>query len=208
MKKNLFLDCDGVLYPQSKVLLKAVFGALKEISIKDILTITSKTSSFFKKDGFWNFFQYVLNGLGEEKIRRIFDATSNRIDYNLIKPEEEIFRAIRKAQTNGWTVSIVTNGCKKHVDETLKSLWGINLEQAKEINISCFDIIDLRDNGRFYPKSKGGLQLLCKRTGAQPQNCLLIDDSKNACREAEKMGIPACNVTSSEVAKKIVEHCC
>ena len=193
-KKTLIIDCDGVLYPASMLTLREFVDAMKDTYRND-LKVDGATQEKVSKEtlaknrlGMFNYINAMCNETGHN-----FDdfchKMQDKIDYSKISPDVSLYNMlVNEAKKNH--VVILTNNHMSHLDKVLQQRFGKTVFEMQEAGIECFDIKSTMRNGVFYPKQDPkALSIFTDRLGVNPQDCVLIDDTKRNLDAAKQIGM-------------------
>lgn len=189
-KPVLFIDFDQTM-TNGDDLIKPLVHSIYEIAYerganKRLLDFIGQKARSEGKYGIYNFIlAFCQNNM--TKFNEFCDELFKRIDYSSIHRDDKLFEVMKKCSKK-YDLYILTNNHRKHVDIGLRQLFGVGIDEIDFIK--SFDILETYHDERFWGKQmEGSLEQACKRVGATPDECTMIDDMRENLNMAKKIGM-------------------
>ena len=190
MKKNLLIDCDGVLYPTSQLstaeIAKAMNDTVRDYGIdKDAYERASQRAKDANALGIFNFIK-ILGAENRFEFKDFCRDMVEKIDYSRITRDDHLLSLLRRTSEK-YNPMILTNNCPEHVEKVLARRFG---RTRQTFGIPCYDITYMEYNGRFYSKRMEiGLKMFCNKIGINPRDTTIVEDTPGNIEIAEAVGM-------------------
>lgn len=209
-KPILFIDFDQTM-TNGDDLIKPIVHSLYQIAYergarKSMLDFIGQKARSEGKYGIYNFILALYAG-DMDKFNEFCTELFKRIDYSSIHRDDKLYEIMKRCSQK-YDLYILTNNHRIHVDLGLKRLFGIGIDEIGFIR--SFDILETYHDGQFWGKQiEGSLEQDCKRVGATPDECTLIDDMNENLKMAKKIGMKTILVKNhnlSKVLEKLIQE--
>lgn len=203
-KPILFIDFDQTITngdDQIKPIVRLIYQIAYEKGMnKSMLDFIGQKARSEGKYGIYNFILAFCQG-DQKKFNDFCEELFKRLDYSSLHRDDRLFEVMKKCSQK-YDLYILTNNHRIHVDIGLKRLFGVGIDEIGFIR--CFDILETFRDGRFWGKQmEGSLEQDCKRVGATPDECTMIDDMNENLKMAKKIGMKTILIKNHNLADKL-----
>jgi len=211
LKKTLFIDCDGVLYPGTQLGLKEILAAMKDV-YREKLRLTGceqrEISAKTLKENHLGAFNYIKEMCNYKKydFSLFSQQMADKVDYTHIKPNPLLWQQLLRT-AKICNIAILSNNSRPHIEKVLYNLFKKNAAAAEAEGLKICDITFTEENGYFLPKqSDRGLSFVAKKLNLTPADCTLVDDSVINLQSARRQGMHGVLVNQEKTLEKYLQN--
>ncbi len=190
-KNNIIWDLDNTLYKQTPEIHDCMDSAMARALIEDLgvklghAEVKEMVKESYKKyrDGGQIF--YKEYGIDEADL---YTAYHQYLTIGLIKPYDNLLSRLESLPQNQFVFS---HAPKKLIESTLKKIGLFAFFRDKIYSIEDFGLLKKNETPNVY-------YFLCEKIGADPKDCIFVDDSYSNHKYPKQIGITTVRISSRE----------
>lgn len=203
----IFVDCDGVLYDVDLLTYDEIVAAGHRAGSNLGLDWTDfdKVHADLKSRGFRGFYNTVLKLCQAQNIsfKTLAKDMTEILDYSRIQPNLELLSLLKQVSQKKH-LFIFTNNTRAHLEKIFDRLFGCTVKQS---GLSAITADDTFENGYFYPKRMEGVfPKWCQKLGLTPATTLMLDDSDNVIKAAEREGLQFIKIENAHMTEQVLKE--
>ncbi len=179
MITTIIFDMDGVIIDSEPIYFRVILKMFREMGIG---MTEEELTNFVGRSDLWETIKqeydanFDVDEINREEQRRFLDYLNNHFDGGPIDGVEELLRSLNE---KNYKLALASSSRVENINTVLNKL---NLERYFPLRISGADLETSKPHPEIFLKA-------AEMAGAQPEQCLVIEDSKNGVMGAKAAGM-------------------